>query len=111
VTTYEATYDAVIEALADGTRRRILERLARGPAAVSEIAEAVPVSRPAVSQHLRVLLAAGLVGYDEVGTRNVYRLAPDGLVVLRSWLDEFWAGALGHFESFAIHRAAERGAP
>lgn len=96
-----ATYEAVLDALADGTRRTILEQLVRGPAPVSKIAEALPVSRPAVSQHLRVLLDAGLVEFDHTGTRNLYRLERAGFDTLRSWLDSFWEDVLGAFEAYA----------
>jgi DNA-binding transcriptional ArsR family regulator len=64
---------------------------------VGELAAALPVSRPAVSQHLTVLRRSGLVSYDELGTRNVYRLDPAGLSELRAWLDTFWEGALDHY--------------
>jgi DNA-binding transcriptional ArsR family regulator len=94
------TYEAVLDALADGTRRSILEQLARGPAPVSTIAEQLPVSRPAVSQHLRVLLDAQLVDYDQTGTRNVYRLERSGLDTLRAWLDSMWDDVLGAFEAY-----------
>jgi DNA-binding transcriptional ArsR family regulator len=96
-----ATYQAVLEALADGTRREILEQLAERPAAVSELAARLPVSRPAVSQHLRVLLDAGLVGFHEEGTRNVYRLERAGFEELRAWLDGFWQDVLDRFEAYA----------
>ena len=91
----------MLEALADGTRRRIVEELARGPASVADLAGRLPVSRPAVSQHLRVLLHAGLVGYTEQGTRNVYRLERAGFDRLRGWLDGFWQGVLDGFEAYA----------
>ena len=84
-------------ALADGTRRSIVERLARGPAAVGELARELPVSRPAVSQHLKVLRAAGLVRDRPVGTRRVYQLDPTGLEALRADLDRFWAQALATY--------------
>lgn len=106
-------HDAVLEALGDRTRRRILDELRRGPAAVSELAAVVPVSRPAISQHLRVLRTSGLVDFDEEGTKNIYRLDIDGLAVLRAWLDGFWATALGSFEAYAraAHERATKGAP
>jgi DNA-binding transcriptional ArsR family regulator len=88
------TYEAVLDALGDRTRRRIIHRLRAGPSSVGELAAALPVSRPAVSQHLTVLRRSGLVSYDEHGTRNVYRLDPAGLAELRSWLDTFWEAAL-----------------
>ena len=84
-------------ALADGTRRAIVERLAHGPTAVGELARDLPVSRPAVSQHLKVLKAAGLVRDRPVGTRRVYQLDPTGLEALRADLDRFWAHALATY--------------
>jgi len=90
-----------LDALADPTRRAVFERVARGPAAVGAIAEELPVSRPAVSQHLKVLKEAGLVTDSADGTRRIYRLDPRGLGALREWLDQFWALALADFQSFA----------
>jgi DNA-binding transcriptional ArsR family regulator len=84
-------------ALADGTRRAIVERLACGPAAVGEVARHLPVSRPAVSQHLKVLKSAGLVRDRAVGTRRLYQLDPTGLEALRAELDRFWAQALASY--------------
>jgi DNA-binding transcriptional ArsR family regulator len=91
------TYEAVLEALGDRTRRQIVHRLRAGPLSVGELASAMPVSRPAVSQHLTVLRRSGLVSYDELGTRNVYRLDTAGLRVLRAWLDGFWDAALDRY--------------
>ncbi|HEX6855727.1 MAG TPA: metalloregulator ArsR/SmtB family transcription factor [Streptosporangiaceae bacterium] len=91
------TYEAVLEALGDRTRRQIVHRLRAGPLSVGELAAAMPVSRPAVSQHLSVLRRSGLVAYEELGTRNVYRLDPAGLSELRSWLDGFWDVALDRY--------------
>jgi DNA-binding transcriptional ArsR family regulator len=84
--------------LADPTRRAIFERLARGPSAVGELAGEFPVSRPAVSQHLRVLEDAGLVTHRKEGTRNLYGLNGHGVAELRAWIDEFWDEALARFE-------------
>jgi DNA-binding transcriptional ArsR family regulator len=84
-------------ALADGTRRAIVERLGRGPLAVGELARFLPVSRPAVSQHLKVLKSAGLVRDRAAGTRRVYQLDPTGLEVLRAALDRFWTQALASY--------------
>ena len=95
------TYQVVLEALAEPTRRGLVERLAIGPASVAQLASDLPISRPAVSQHLKVLRDAGLVEFDAHGTRNVYRLEPDGLESLRTWLDGFWHDALGAFEAHA----------
>jgi DNA-binding transcriptional ArsR family regulator len=81
-------------ALADGTRRAIVERLAHGPSAVGDLARDLPVSRPAVSQHLKVLKSAGLVRDRAAGTRRVYQLDPTGLQALRADLDRFWTRAL-----------------
>jgi len=81
-------------ALADGTRRAIFKRLAGGPMAVGELASDLPVSRPAVSQHLKVLKCAGLVADRAVGTRRVYHVDPRGVEALRSELDIFWSQAL-----------------
>lgn len=86
-------------ALADPTRREIFERLARAPRAVGELANELPVSRPAVSQHLKVLKDAGLVVHQTQGTRNVYEIDPNGLGELRAWLDQFWAEALDAFKA------------
>ena len=91
------TYEAVLEALGDRTRRQIVHRLRSGPLSVGELAAALPVSRPAVSQHLSVLRRSGLVSYSELGTRNVYRLDPAGLSKLRTWLDGFWDVALDRY--------------
>ena len=81
-------------ALSDPTRREVFERLAQGPRAVGELAEGLPVSRPAVSQHLKVLKEAGLVSDRPEGARRVYQIDPQGLGQLRAWLDRFWDEAL-----------------
>jgi len=104
---FVATYEGVLEALGDGTRRQILAQLASGPAAVADLASQLPVSRPAVSQHLRVLLESGLVAFDRQGTRNIYRLEREGLATLRAWLDDFWQTALDGYEAFARNRYEE----
>ena len=88
---------AALEALADPTRRQLFERLRGGPRAVGELARGLPVSRPAVSQHLAVLKTAGLVRNTAQGTRRVYEIDPDGLGAVRAWLDELWNDALGRF--------------
>ncbi|HYZ28090.1 MAG TPA: metalloregulator ArsR/SmtB family transcription factor [Thermoleophilaceae bacterium] len=85
-------------ALADPTRRAIFERLAGRPSAVGELAGEMPVSRPAVSQHLKVLKEAGLVVDEPDGTRRIYRLDPDGVDALRGYLDQFWNQALAAFK-------------
>jgi DNA-binding transcriptional ArsR family regulator len=88
-------------ALGDSTRRAIFERLAARPSAVGDLARGLPVSRPAVSQHLRVLKAAGLVTETAAGARNIYRIDPRGIGAMREWLDEHWTGALEAFQEFA----------
>jgi len=88
-------------ALADPTRRRIFERIARKPLAVGAIAEELPVSRPAVSQHLRILQRAGLVSHERDGTRRLYRLDPRGIEGMRAYLDRFWDRALAAFKAAA----------
>jgi len=89
-----ANNDIVFMALSDPTRRRVFERLQSGDLSVGEIARGLPVSRPAVSQHLRVLKAAGLVSDRAAGTRRVYHIDPKGLAAIRAWLDQFWDVAL-----------------
>jgi DNA-binding transcriptional ArsR family regulator len=86
-------------ALADPTRRAIFERVAVRPRAVGELADELPVSRPAVSQHLKVLKEAGLVIDRAEGTRRVYQVDPHGLGEIRAWLDRFWGGALDSFKA------------
>jgi DNA-binding transcriptional ArsR family regulator/uncharacterized protein YndB with AHSA1/START domain len=96
-----------IEALADPTRRAILERLLGGPLPVKEIASGLPVTRPAVSQHLGVLKRARLVSEQRQGTFRVYRLEPGGLDALRAYLDNFWSAALSQFAEAAARRPRE----
>jgi DNA-binding transcriptional ArsR family regulator len=91
-------YGDAIAALADPTRRAVFERLRRGPRPVGEIARELPVSRPAVSQHLRVLKSAGLVRERREGTRNYYSLNGDGLAELREYVEAFWDSALEAFK-------------
>ena len=93
--------DRALAAIADPTRRQVFERLAAGPRSVGELAEGLPVSRPAVSQHLRVLKDAGLVADRAEGTRRVYEIDPHGLGALRAWLDQFWGDALAAFKAEA----------
>jgi len=90
-----------LAALGDPTRRAVFEGLRDGPRPVGELAAGLPVSRPAVSQHLRVLEGAGLVRAERAGTRRLYRIDPDGLAVLRVYLDSFWDGALAAFKARA----------
>jgi len=97
-----------MDALGDPTRRAIFERLAQGPMAVGELANELPVSRPAVSQHLRVLKEAGLVTERKEGTRRIYRLDPDGLGELRAYFDTFWTTALESFEAAVTRNGEEK---
>ncbi len=90
-----------MDALGDPTRRAIFERLRSGPRAVGELADKLPVSRPAVSQHLRVLKEAGLVTERRNGTRRLYRVDPDGVGQLRDYFDAFWNEALAAFKAAA----------
>ena len=90
-----------LAALGDPTRRAIFERVAARPSAVGDLARGLPVSRPAVSQHLRVLKEAGLVSETPEGTRRIYRLDPRGIAAMREWLDTHWATALDAFKEFA----------
>src|SRR6185436_298464 len=92
-------YGNALEALADPTRRRVFERLRAGPSPVGRLAQGLPVSRPAVSQHLKVLKEAGLVSEEQDGTRRIYRIDPHGLGALRAWLDQFWETALDAFKA------------
>lgn len=98
VLTYQANG---MNALGDPTRRAIFERLAEGPRPVGELAKDLPVSRPAVSQHLKVLKEAGLVTDRQVGNRRLYQLDPRGIGALRAYLDQFWNQALAAFKEVA----------
>ena len=89
-----------LAALADPTRLAVFERLAKRPAAVQEIADLFPVSRPAISQHLRVLKDAGLVLDEAVGNRRIYRVNPSGIEEIRSYFERFWDDALSSFKTF-----------
>jgi DNA-binding transcriptional ArsR family regulator len=95
------------EALGDRTRREIFERLAARPQAVGELAEQLPVSRPAVSQHLRVLKGAGLVTDRPAGNRRIYQVDPAGVSALRAYLDQFWNQSLASFKQAAEQRVKE----
>ena len=90
-----------LSALGDPTRRIIFQRLADGPRTVGELAKGLPVSRPAVSQHLRKLKDCGLVTDRAEGTKRIYRIDPDGLGTIRAWLDRFWSEALDSFKAEA----------
>jgi DNA-binding transcriptional ArsR family regulator len=94
-----ANRHTALGALGDPTRRAIFERLADHPSAVGELAQELPVSRPAVSQHLKVLKEAGLVIDRPAGTRRIYQVDPDGVAALRAYLDQFWNRALAAFKA------------
>ena len=93
-----ASAATVLDALGDKTRRSILERLAGGPIAVGALADQLPISRPAVSQHLRVLKDAELVVESVAGTRRLYRINQVGLIAVREYLDRFWVQTLAGFK-------------
>lgn len=96
-----ADVSSALAALADPTRRAVFERVAAAPGPVGAIAAGLPVSRPAVSQHLKVLRAAGLVQVERQGTASIHRIDPRGIGALRLWLDGFWAEALGNLAALA----------
>ena len=100
-------HDRAFSALYDPTRRAVLERLRDGPRPVGEIARGLPVSRPAVSQHLKVLKEAGLVADRSEGTRRIYHIDPKGLGAMRAWLDQFWDSALAAFAA-EVERSAKK---
>src|SRR6266511_1338232 len=104
--TYE---ERVLDALGDPTRRLVFKRLRGGSRSVGEIAEGMDVSRPAVSQHLKVLKEAGLVMDCAEGTRRLYTVDGRGLDALRRWLDRFWDQALAGFKEAADHEATKKG--
>jgi DNA-binding transcriptional ArsR family regulator len=99
-----ATATRELDALGDPTRRAIFEHVAESPRPVGELARELPVSRPAVSQHLKVLKEAGLVTDRQVGSRRIYELDPGGLEALRSYLDKFWNRALTSFKATVEQR-------
>jgi DNA-binding transcriptional ArsR family regulator len=103
------SFDAVLDAVGEPSRRAILRRLGAGPSSVADLARELPVTRPAVSQHLKVLLDTGLVTFERVGTRNLYRLRPEGLAPLRAWLDELWDAALASYAAQAGELARRSG--
>jgi DNA-binding transcriptional ArsR family regulator len=105
--TYQNPAPGALIALADPTRRAIVERLAARPSAVGVLARDLPVSRPAVSQHLKVLKAAGVVTETAAGTRRIYRLDPRGIAAMRDWLEALWSAALDAFKDFADDHAEE----
>jgi DNA-binding transcriptional ArsR family regulator len=97
----DAYLQAGLDALGDATRMAIFQKLAAGPIAVNELARAMPVSRPAVSQHLRVLKDAGLVMDSKAGTRRLYQLNPEGVARLRAHFDQMWTKAMSNFQAVA----------
>jgi len=103
-------YGTALTVLADPTRRKVFERLRAGPRPVNKLAAGLPVSRPAVSQHLKVLKEAGLVEERSEGVRRIYSLRREGLMELREWLDSFWGEALDAFklEAERSYRARKR---
>lgn len=103
-----ADHNDYLDALGEPTRRAVLSLLRNGPMSVSAIAREFPVSRPAISQHLRVLKDAGLVTDSAVATRRLYQLNPDAFVTLRTYFEDFWTAALGDFKKRAESRRATR---
>jgi DNA-binding transcriptional ArsR family regulator len=101
------TYGVVLDSLADSTRRELLDLVRRKPSSVQELADQLPISRPAVSQHLKILKDAGVVTSRPVGTRRVYTVTTDGFEVLRQWLDVMWRDALSSFASFVESEVAD----
>src|ERR1700730_3773204 len=100
-------YGSALAALADPTRRAVFERLRAGPRSVKAIADGMPVSRPAGSEHLKVLKEAGWVADGREENRRVYHVDPDGLGALRGWLDQFWGAALAAFQAEVEANASE----
>ena len=97
----DAYLQAGLDALADATRMEIFQKLSAGPIAVNELASMLPVTRPAVSQHLKVLKDVGLVTDTKTGTRRIYQLDPEGVARLRTHFDQMWTRALGAFQQAA----------
>ncbi len=108
--TYVSTA-ATLTALADPTRRAVLERLVHGPRSVTDVARTMPVSRPAVSQHLKVLHDAGLVSVRQEGRTRLYEVRRDGLAELRAWLEQFWDTALQSYAEAVEAAVQERSTP
>jgi DNA-binding transcriptional ArsR family regulator len=106
----QSAADVVFDALGEPVRRTILQLLTAGPQPVGELAERLPVGRPAVSKHLRVLSEAGLVRHDKAGTRHLYALAPAGMVTAQRWLVATWDTALGEYAA-AVRDAVDRPDP
>ncbi len=103
--------DLVFDALGDPARRRILELLRHGPVAVGVLADQLPIGRPAVSKHLRVLSGARLIQHRRAGTRNLYALAPEGLVEAQRWLTRNWDQTLARFADYVSEHAPPPAAP
>ncbi|MBV8217324.1 MAG: winged helix-turn-helix transcriptional regulator [Solirubrobacterales bacterium] len=101
-------YERALQALGDPTRREIFERLSDGPLAVGQLAQELPISRPAVSQHLKVLKDAGLVFDRASGTRRVYQVDPAAVAALREYFDAFWGQALASFQAVAESAAEDQ---
>lgn len=101
-------YNNALSALADPTRQQIVERLHGHPQSVAELAQGFPVSRPAISQHLKVLSDAGLLAVSRQGARRIYRLDPGGVAGLRAWLDRMWGDALAAYAAEATRQANQR---
>jgi DNA-binding transcriptional ArsR family regulator len=106
---FSHTADAVFDALGEPVRRRILELLHEGPTPVGQLAERLPVGRPAVSKHLRVLSNAGLIEHRSAGTRNLYLLAPDGMAAAQQWLTRTWDTVLAAYAADVSRVAAAPG--
>ena len=106
----QSNVDAVFDALGEPVRRTILELLTAGPQPVGQLAGQLPVGRPAVSKHLRVLSKAGLVRHDRAGTRNLYALAPVGMVTAQRWLVATWDTVLSEYAA-AVRDAADQPTP
>jgi DNA-binding transcriptional ArsR family regulator len=102
------TYQLALHALGDPTRREIFERLSSGPLSVVHIAKDLPISRPAVSQHLKVLCEAKLVAMEKSGTRSMYRIKQEGIAAIREYLDKFWGDALANFKTLAEKTEREK---
>jgi DNA-binding transcriptional ArsR family regulator len=102
------TADAVFDALGEPVRRRILELLHDGPTPVGQLAARLPVGRPAVSKHLRVLSNAGLIEHRSAGTRNLYMLAPDGMAAAQQWLVRTWDTVLGAYAAEVARQPARQ---
>src|SRR5262245_14678413 len=103
-----STAGGVFDALGEPVRREIIARLRRGPTPVGKLADQLTVGRPAVSKHLRVLEGAGLVRHESRGTRNLYALAPEGMVVAQQWLVGMWDTALAGFADAVADEASKR---